>query len=49
MNNNGGVNNSLEFRCSNSGKLITLEHCEECPYSQSCDIYATMLDEKSNY
>lgn len=34
------------FPCTyNSGRLITFENCERCRKSQSCDIYAIMLDD----
>lgn len=38
--------NSLHFPCPSTGDMITLSDCWDCPRSQRCDIYATMLDEE---
>lgn len=36
---------SLHFPCPSNGEMVTLSDCWDCPRSQRCDIYATMLDE----
>lgn len=34
-----------EFPCPTDGRLVTFNDCSNCPKSNRCDIYASMLDE----
>lgn len=45
MNGDSYRSSALHFPCPSNGEMVTLSDCWDCPRSQSCDIYATMLDE----
>lgn len=42
----GFAREKIEFYCSATGNMVTLEDCFDCHRNQGCDMYATMLDEK---
>lgn len=42
---------NIKFHCTyTNGRIVSIETCEKCRMSLTCDIYATMLDEEvDNY
>lgn len=39
----------IKFHCTyTNGRIVSIETCEKCRMSLTCDIYATMLDEEGD-